>query len=94
MKTIYSFNEFYDAVAKIAKAVGQDYISVRVEKNTLREYVFSAYIHTYNWYSANSMEKVLGILTEITNPSPKPNIDLEIEPIDYFMAANPKNENQ
>ena len=49
MKKITTVKEFYDAIGEIAREIGQDYWSVKVQLNTHCVTEYTAYINGYNY---------------------------------------------
>ncbi len=64
MRTIYSLKEFYDAAKDLAATKGIDYVSVRVQFNSIHGLEFSCYAHGTDWYTDNTQE---GAIEQLRN---------------------------
>lgn len=81
MKTIYSFQEFYDDVMALAMQKGKDYVCIRVTLTTNQRLEFSCYIAGYDFYSgATPQEAIEKLRNKMFPPDPDKNkVDIEVE---------------
>ena len=79
MKTIYSLQEFRNAVLEIAKSQNETYTNVGVGVAHDGKITFKAYIPNGSWINGETMESCLQKMKEQFNPPPIKNIDVEIE---------------
>lgn len=81
MKTIYSFNEFFDMAVSIAAKKGIDYVKAEIARGTRSDLVFRCYAHGFAYYEGATMEAALESMNRAICPEDftKPNIDVEIE---------------
>lgn len=81
MKTIYSFQEFYNEVAELAAKKQIDYVAIRVDLTTHNKLVFWCYAHGTDWYHGPTPEAAIAKLSEKLIPPDlsKKLVDVEIE---------------
>lgn len=79
MKTIYSLQEFRQAVLDIARSMNEAYTSIAIEANHEGKVLFKAYTPQSSWCEGETMELCLQKMREKINPPPAKNIDVEID---------------
>lgn len=82
MKTIYSFQEFYDEVADLAALKGEKYIDVGVRIEPMRGLYFSCYVNGYSEFFSGKTpgEAIAKLKDKMFPPEPDKNrVDIEIE---------------
>lgn len=80
MRTIYSFQEFYDDVVALAAQKERNYVSIKCQLSTFQGLEFSCYIDGYDYFSGSTPEEAIGKLRDrMFPPDPDKNhIDIEI----------------
>ena len=82
MRTIYSFQEFYDDVAALAAQKNETYIDVGIRRDTHRGLQFSCYVNGYGeFFTGKTPEEAIAKLKlKMFPPEPDKNhVDIEIE---------------